>query len=258
MQQPSHSKHGAFTLIELLVVIAIIAILASMLLPALSQAKEKAHAIACINKLKQMGIALQVYVEDRESFPFYTHFGVPVEDFSWHDDLRPYIFLHWTNRAFHCPSYKGTIIHPYPPHGGLGWSGSYAYNTYGSGNNETDLGLGLSHHPPTYPQKPRRESQIISPSEMFAIGDARAVPVQMGQKQVDWAPPGMWRIRWGGAEGSSNRHNFRYNIVFVDGHVSPVRRLDFLDPGRTARNCNYDNEPHRETWWVGFGKTGSN
>jgi len=64
----SAGGHPAFTLIELLVVITIIAILASLLLPALQAAKTQAQMITCTSNLKQLGVPMQLYVNDNDEY----------------------------------------------------------------------------------------------------------------------------------------------------------------------------------------------
>lgn len=145
----------AFNLIELLIVVAIIIVLASILLPAFSRARDQASSSSCQNHLRQMGIALQGYRTDGTGvYPFYQGYGTAYGGdtgfrITWAGLLRPYMPLDWTNRSYHCPGYKGPIVFR---SGSLQYLhvGSYAYNAAGTPNygpatnSSARLGLGDS------------------------------------------------------------------------------------------------------------------
>ncbi|MCC6728349.1 MAG: type II secretion system protein [Chthonomonadales bacterium] len=194
---------GGFTLIELLVVIAIIGILASMLFPVFAQAREKARQIDCVSNMRQLGLALQMYIGDYDALyppqdhlyiepcdpcPFWMDvaYGVPNWYYSPYANWAQAIFGYVKSvGVYQCKSNRGWTQNSDPSQPGL----SYVYNGFAAA---------------------RSEGSVPAPSQYVVLWDYRyltsyaiANPVPSGWAWYEgWAP-----------------HPSQYNLLFFDGHV---------------------------------------
>jgi prepilin-type N-terminal cleavage/methylation domain-containing protein/prepilin-type processing-associated H-X9-DG protein len=254
-----HRRALAFTLIELLVVIAIIAILAALLLPALAKAKSKAKQSACLNNLRQIGIATIMYVNDNRAYPG-CYSVDPMPYAVW--PVRLFSVMGTNRSVFWCPASRSDAVwnptintnlgaigpdHVYDPYGiTVGSRFSYAYVDWGLDISHTpQLGLGGDVNGGWY-RGPVTESMVVKPVEMIMLGDARAPenPAGIWPANIDPTQSDQW---------PSNRHNRRTDLMFADGHAQAAMRKDVIDPkpGNIWRaRWNNDNQPHNEVTWT--------
>jgi prepilin-type processing-associated H-X9-DG protein/prepilin-type N-terminal cleavage/methylation domain-containing protein len=236
---------SAFTLVELLVVIAVIAILASLLMPVLSAAKRRAGQATCLNNQKQLGLGMQMYLQDNNyTFPGIAsrHYGYHPEDWIyWRTDTNAYPSFEKSpiltsvpglqKPSLRCPldaSDNDRLAAVFSDGYGI-YPFSYSFNGYGLDANNQNLGMStvVETSGGTTKKHPFYEGLVRNPSQKIMLAEE---PGSFGVRESDGgdAAP-ICDGRWVPSDSASSagdpltvRHGGRADVSFADGHAEPV------------------------------------